>query len=152
MTPLREGEGEEFRTLFIENLPQNFSSNDLRRFFSNQGQIVDAYVPRIQRKRAYGRFGFVEVQSGQQGDRLILGTNGMLIGRLAIRVQWARYPKRLRRIIGSRQSRGRSEQTWKWKRGHSINHVSDKGNWRPKQTADVITLSEEPGQRNKTAK
>ena len=32
-------------TLFIDNLPQHFSSQELRKIFSNQGHVIDAYVP-----------------------------------------------------------------------------------------------------------
>jgi len=67
-------------TLFIDNLPLNTNNQDPQGFFSNQGQVADAYVPQIQRRRVQGRFGFIEVTSRQQGDQLILETDGKLFG------------------------------------------------------------------------
>jgi len=100
-------------TLFIDDLPMNFNSHDLQRLFSHQGLLVDAYVPFIQRRRVFGRFGFIEVHSRQQGDRLILETNGKFFGSQAIKVQWARYPRRSRRVMNSWHSRKRDEQSGK---------------------------------------
>jgi len=97
-------------TLFIDNLPKDFSGQELRKLFSNQGQVADAYIPQIQRRKVYGRFGFVEIQSRQQGERLIHETDGMLLGYHVIKVQWARYPKRARRIMNSWQPPLRGEQ------------------------------------------
>jgi len=108
-------------TLFVDNLPQSFNSHDLRRLFSNQGQLDDAYVPVIQRRRAYGRFGFIAVHSRQQGDRLIQATNGKIVGSQAIRVTWARYPKRSRSTSSSWQDKRRYEQNGNRERGRSLN-------------------------------
>jgi len=96
-------------TLFIDNLPQHINSQDLRRFFSNQGQTADAYVPHIQRRRTYGRFGFIKVQSREQGERLILAKNGELLGHKVIKVQWARYQKRSRKAKSTWQNFRRCE-------------------------------------------
>jgi len=104
-------------TLFVDNLPQNINSHDLRRFFSIHGQLADAYVPHFQRKRMHGRFGFIGVKSREQGDRLITEADGRLFGNQKIRVQWARYPKRSKRPMNTWQSRTSREQSWTWKKG-----------------------------------
>jgi len=102
-------------TLFIDNLPKDFSNQELRKLFSNQGQVVDAYIPQILRRKVLGRFGFVEVQSRQQGESLIHETDGMILGHHVIKVQWARYPKRMRRTMNSWQPSIRGKQIWNWK-------------------------------------
>jgi len=97
-------------TLFIDNLSQHINSQELRRFFSNQGQIADAYVPHIQRRRTYGRFGFIKVQSREQGEQLILAANGELLGHKVIKVQWPRYQKRPSKANSTWQNFRRGEQ------------------------------------------
>jgi len=97
-------------TLFIDNLPQHFSSQELRKIFSNQGHVIDAYVPQIQRRRVRGRFGFIEVQSREQGDRLIQEIDGKVLGHQVTKVQWAKFPKRPRRSMKTWQSFRRGEQ------------------------------------------
>ena len=82
-------------TLFIDSLPQSFNSLELRKLFSNHGYIADACVPDIQRNRVNGRFGFIEVQAWEQGERLIQEIDGKEVGSQKIEVQWAKYPKRL---------------------------------------------------------
>ena len=104
--------------LFIDNLPQNINSHDLRRFFSNHGQLADAYVPHIQRRRVQGRFGFIEVTSREQGDRVISEDDGKLFGHQRIRVQWARYLKRSRRSrrsMNTRLAMNNREQSTTWR-------------------------------------
>ena len=82
-------------SLFIDNLPQGFSSRDLRELFGNHRFIADAYVPKIQRSRSNGRFGFIEVQTREEGERLIQQAKDGRAGSRSIRVSWAKYPKRL---------------------------------------------------------
>ena len=103
-------------TVVIDNLPQNINSQDLRSFFSIHGQLADAYVPHFQRKRMQGRFGFIGVNSREQGDRLITATDGRLFGNQGIRVQWAKYPKRSKRPMNTWQSRSNREKSWLWNR------------------------------------
>ena len=81
-------------TLFIDSLPQGYSSQELRKLFSFHGYIEDAYVPLIQRHRVNGRFGFIEVQAWEQGERLIQEADGKEVGPRKIKVHWAKYPKR----------------------------------------------------------
>ena len=111
-------------TLFIDNLPQNFISQDMRRLFSNQGNLAGAYVPRLQRKRMNSRFGFIEVNSRKQGDRLILEADEKTIGSQRISVRWAKYPKRYRRTMRSWQLRRRT-----WERGYNDDQVFNRGIW-----------------------
>ena len=126
-------------TLFVDHLPQNVNSLELQRLFSNQGQIADAYVSHIQRSRVHGRFGFIEVKSREQGDRLILETDGMILGRQVIKVQWARYPKGSRKAKNPWQQKRFDKQTWN--RDWGCNHI--KRMWRPKHQTHVTSLSEE---------
>ena len=139
-------------TLFIDNLPQNINNHDLRRFFSKQGQLVDAYVPFIQKRRVYGRFGFIEVHSRQQGDRLILETNGKILGSKAIKVQWAKYPKRSRRDISSWRDTRRCEQNVNRIRGSFQKRTLNRERWAPKNQAIINNSSEDLAQQNKAAK
>jgi len=82
-------------SLFIDNLPQGFSSRDLRELFGNHRYIADAYVPKIQRSRSNGRFGFIEVQAWEEGERLIQQVDGRRAGARSIKVDWAKYPRHL---------------------------------------------------------
>jgi len=82
-------------TLFIDNLPTGFSSQDLWKLFTDYGHIADAYVPHIQRNRSNGRFGFIGVESWDQGERLVHEIHGMEVGSSKVKVNWAKYPKRL---------------------------------------------------------
>ena len=101
--------------LFIDNLPQRCNSHDLRRFFSYHGQLADAYVPHIQRRRENGRFGFIEVTSREQGVRVISEDDGKLFGHQRIRIQWARYPKSSRRSLNERQAMKSRVQARTWR-------------------------------------
>ena len=42
-----------------------------------------------------GRFGFIDVQAWEHGERLIHEADGMEVGSMKIKVNWAKYPKRL---------------------------------------------------------
>ena len=141
-------------TLFIDNLSESIDSHELRRLFSNQGNLADAYIPRIQRRRIHGRFGFIEVNSWEQGDRLIRETNGKILGGQRISVKWAKYPKRYRRVMRSWQQRKSNEQDRAWKRdfNHKQNQIFNAEVRNPKQRAEVIVMGDEFVQRNKTAK
>jgi len=81
-------------SLFIDNLPQGFNSQDLRELFDNHRYIVDAYVPAIQRARSNGRFGFIKVQDWEEGERLMQKIDGKKDGPKGIKVNWAKYQRR----------------------------------------------------------
>ena len=108
-------------TLFIDGLPQGYSGHELRKLFSNHGCIANAYVPRFQRSRLNGRFGFIAVQAWEQGERLIHEVDGMEVGSSKIKVNWAKYPKRLGHSKRSGQSDRREV------------HISNCKNWRSNQ-------------------
>jgi len=139
-------------TLFVDNLPQHFNSQELTKLFSNQGYVIDAYVPQIQRRRVHGRFDFIEVQSREQGDRLIQVIVGKVLGHQIIKVQWAKFPKRPRRSMKTWQSFRRGEQLWNWNCRYSHNKTSNGEVWRPKHQATVTTMSGEHVRHSKTAK
>ena len=139
-------------TLFIDNLPKNFIGQELRKLFSNQGQVADAYIPQIQRRKVQGRFGFVEVQSRQQGETLIQETDGTILGHHVIQVQWAKYPKRSRRNMNSWQPSRRGQQIWNGKWDYNRSQLSKGGMWRSKSQTTEARLSGEFVQRNKKAK
>ena len=100
----------------------------------------------------FGRFGFIEVHSRRQGDRLILETNGKLFGSRVIKEQWARYPRSSRRCMSSWHSRKRDDQSGKWDRGRILNRVLNTERWRPKHQSKVTIMSGEFVQQNKTTK
>jgi len=128
------------RTLFIDNLPKGFSSHDLWKLFAGFGHIVDAYVPHIQRHRINGRFGFIEVQSWEQGERLIHEVHGLEVGSTKAKVNWAKYPKRLSRSMRPRFDDRGNEQ------------FSQEKDWRYKEQQGKIRMNEESVQRVKSAK
>ena len=84
-------------TLFSDNLPHNTTSRDLCNLFYKQGHIEDAYVPYVQNRGQMGDSGSSKF-SWSSRERIIQTTNGRLKGQKQILVQWARYPKRYRRI------------------------------------------------------
>jgi len=127
-------------TLFIDSLPQGFNSHELRKLFSNHGYIVDAYIPQIQRSRINGRFGFIEVQAWEQGERLIHEVDGMVVGSSKIKVKWAKYPKRMKQ---SRRS-GLS--------GRGVEFPRNSLNWRSLQQTNRIRVNEEGLKKDKSAK
>jgi len=101
-------------TLFVDNLPQGYSSHELRKLFSNHGYIADAYVPQIQRSIENGRFGFIVVLAWEQGERLIHEVDGMVVGSLKVNVKWAKYPKRLSKSKGFEQYGRENEKSRNW--------------------------------------
>jgi len=127
-------------TLFIEGLPQGFNSHELRRLFSNHGYIIDAFIPQIQRNRLNGRFGFIEVQAWEQGESLIHEVDGMVIGSSKIKVQWAKYPKRMRQPRRS----GLSEK--------GVEFFGNSMNGRSKQHTGRDRINAEDPEKDKTAK
>jgi len=120
-------------TLFIDNLPQGLSSHELRRLFGNHGSIADAYVPRIQRSRSNGRFGFIAVQTWEQGERLIHEIDGKEVGSMLINVNWAKYPKRA----------GKSKRLWQ------PTKEVDQSTWRTKEKPSRDRVNGEPLQQDK---
>ena len=100
----------------------------------------------------YGRFGFIEVHSRQQGNRLIQETNGKIFGSQAIRVHWARYLKSVKRASSPWQDRRRCEQIGCRERGHIQNRVYNRERWGTKHQTRVTNLSEECVQQTKTTK
>ena len=127
-------------TLFIDGLPQGYYSHELRKLFSNHGHIEDAYIPRFQRSRMNGRFGFIEVQAWEQGERLIHEVDGMEVDSSKIKVNWAKYPKRL----------SHSKRIGLSERGDELFRKSK--NWRSKQQTTRVRVSEELLKQEKSAK
>ena len=84
-------------------------------FMNQLYHIADVYIPKIQRSRVNGRFGFIEVLAWEQGERLIREVDGMAVGSMKVLVRWAKYPKRLGQLKGSGQAGRRNEQFLKWK-------------------------------------
>jgi len=127
-------------TLFIDSLPQSFNSLELRKLFSNHGFIADAYVPQIQRSRVKGKFGFIEVQAWEQGERLIQAIDGKEVGSQKIKVQWAKYPKRLSHTMRSANLVRGDKQLRKWERGFIHKKMLVEGIWRSKQQPTVTNM------------
>jgi len=98
-------------SLFIDNLPLGFNSQDLRELFDNHRYITDAYVPPIQRSRENGRYGFIEVQDWEEGERLIKKAEGRKLGSRVVKVHWAKYPRRRGNLRRVNQSGGAVEQS-----------------------------------------
>jgi len=98
-------------SLFIDNLPLGFNSQDLRELFDNHRYITDAYVPPIQRSRENGRYGFIEVQDWEEGERLIKKAEGRKLGSRVVKVHWAKFPRRRGNLRRVNQSGGAVEQS-----------------------------------------
>jgi len=142
-------------TLFVDNLPQGYSSFELRNLFSNHGYIADAYVPHIQRCRVNGRFGFVEVLAWEQGERLIHEVDGKEVGSMKVKVKWAKYPRRRGHLKDpGLHGRGneQSEKWNSWKKGAFPTKMIDSRLWGTKQQPARVTMIDEPGKLKKTAK
>ena len=139
-------------TLFIDSLPQGYSSQELRKLFSFHGYIEDAYVPLIQRHRVNGRFGFIEVQAWEQGERLIQEADGKEVGPMKIKVQWAKYPKRLCQAKRVGQFARKAEQTRNWMGGFIHKNMPNDGVWRAKQQSNRAVMKGEYVQKEKSAR
>jgi len=129
-----ERERERMPSLFIDNLPQGFTSHELRELFGNHRYIVDVYVPPIQRNRVNGRFGFIKVQAREEGERLIQRNNGRKAGHKVIKVDWAKYPRRLGNSKGINLPIG-EDKLW---RGGYKNHPASSS--QTKRSSRVIRL------------
>ena len=139
-------------TLFIENLPQGYWSHDLRRLFSNHGYIADAFVPQIQRNRVNGRFGFIEVQAWEQGEKLIHEVDGMVLGSSKIKVKWAKYPKPMGKLRRARIFGRGGVQLRMWKKSSNPRKMDAQESWRTNQPLNRLKMDDEIGQPMNTTK
>ncbi|CAO2824954.1 unnamed protein product [Amaranthus hypochondriacus] len=80
-------------TLFVDFIPHNCSTGDLKRIFEQAGCVADVY---ISKKARYGNkmaFGFVRFKSRKEAVRAIENLNGMSVKHSNIKVSMAKYDK-----------------------------------------------------------
>jgi len=73
--------------LFVYNVPESFSDNDLASMFSNFGNVLSAKVFKDRVTGIAKGFGFVSYDSASSADKAITGLNGFMIGSKRLKVQ-----------------------------------------------------------------
>jgi len=76
--------------LFINNLPKDFSSNDLKEMFLSYGTVISAKIVTDADSGESRGFGFVEMSSFHEGESAIKELNGQEIKDKIILVETAR--------------------------------------------------------------
>ena len=99
-------QGLRVKNIFVGNLSFNTNEDELRRLFESYGQ-VDRVSILTDRDTGRSRgFGFVEMNSNEDGDKAIAALNGSQVGGRTINVNEAR-PKSDRGGGGGRDRGGR---------------------------------------------
>ena len=99
-----------------------------------------------------GRFGFIEVQAWEQGEKLIHEVNGMVIGSSKIKVSWAKYPKPSGKLRRARNL-GRGDVQLRMRKKSSIPRKMDaKELWRTNQPLNRAKIDDKLGQPMNTTK
>ncbi|RIB13014.1 hypothetical protein C2G38_2144769 [Gigaspora rosea] len=96
--------------LFIKNLDDNISSNDVFNYFRRFGRIISARVMRDQETNNSKGFGFVSYTSAEEADRAKLFMDGKTLGSKQIIVRF-HEPKKLREAKLSNQFNSNSSTT-----------------------------------------
>lgn len=80
-------------SLYIDNLPNGVGLPWFRKFFSNFGSVVDAYLPFKRSKRTGNRFGFIRYDSIRGMEFAKEKANGFWIGKKNLIVEKATYDR-----------------------------------------------------------
>ncbi|KAJ7535875.1 hypothetical protein O6H91_12G049300 [Diphasiastrum complanatum] len=70
--------------IFVGRLPPEATSEDLRRYFSNFGRIMDVYIPKDAKKTSHRGFGFVTFADESAAERVSLRTHEILGHQIAV--------------------------------------------------------------------
>ncbi|BBN14650.1 RNA-binding protein Musashi [Marchantia polymorpha subsp. ruderalis] len=70
--------------IFVGRLPPEATADDLRRYFSNFGRILDVYVPKDAKKVSHRGFGFVTFAEEGAAERVALRTHELLGHQIAV--------------------------------------------------------------------
>lgn len=81
-------------TVFVDNLPNSVELPWFRKFFSNFGNVIDAYIPNKRSKVTGNRFGFIRFINNREATHAIEKSNGFWVGRRNLEVKIARYDRR----------------------------------------------------------
>jgi len=99
------------KKLYVGNLPDGTSDNDLQNLFEPHGRVQSAQVI-MDRDTGHSKgFGFVEMDSAEEAEAAIAALNGKDFGGRAITVNEAR--PREERARGHREYGGYQDRSWK---------------------------------------
>jgi cold-inducible RNA-binding protein len=94
--------------IYVSNISFHTSENDLKNLFSKFGAVTSAKIIMDRETNESRGFGFVEMESAEEGNKAIEGLNGKEIEGRALSVSLARE----RENRGGRNSFSRSDKRW----------------------------------------
>jgi len=97
-----------FMNIYVSNISFHTSEDDLKNLFSKFGAVTSAKIIMDRETNESRGFGFVEMQSAEEGNKAIEGLNGKEIEGRALSVSVARE----RENRGGRNSFSRSNKRW----------------------------------------
>jgi len=115
-------------TIYIENLPLDVGSQDLRNILQQAGQISDVYIPQRLTRKTRKKFGFVRFWKVEEVEKCIcMFNNQFLRGKkiMANRVKFSKHSNYTKRIGSDMRQRP------SWRNMQSLK--SNKWVWRKKQ-------------------
>ncbi len=98
------------KKLYVGNLPNGTSDNDLQKFFEPHGTVQSAQVIMDRDTGRSKGFGFVEMNSGEEAQAAIAALNGKEVNGRALTVNEAR--PREKRVRGHREYGGYQDRSW----------------------------------------
>lgn len=72
------------KKIFVGRLPSDISSDDLQRYFSSFGQIIDIYLPKDPKKSGHKGFGFVTFANEGTAERVTRRSHELLGHQIAV--------------------------------------------------------------------
>ncbi len=84
---------EDKKKLYVGNLPYSVNSDELRKIFSEFGEVVDAIVLSDKFSGRSKGFGFVTFATEEMAQKAVEGLNGKEVGGRNLVVNVARPPK-----------------------------------------------------------
>ena len=94
--------------IYVSNISFHTSEDDLKNLFSKFGAVTSAKIIMDRETNESRGFGFIEMQSAEEGNKAIEGLNGKEIEGRALSVSVARE----REDRGGRNSFSRSNKRW----------------------------------------
>jgi RNA recognition motif-containing protein len=94
--------------IYVSNISFHTSEDDLKNLFSKFGAVTSAKIIMDRETNESRGFGFIEMQSAEEGNKAIEGLNGKEIEGRALSVSVARE----RENGGGRNSFSRSNKRW----------------------------------------
>ncbi|KAH7849140.1 hypothetical protein Vadar_013572 [Vaccinium darrowii] len=81
-------------TLFVDNLPNKTEVPWFRKFFSNFGKVIEAFIPNKRSMKTGNKFGFIRYTNNRSAINTIAQASGLWIGRRNLIVKQASYGRR----------------------------------------------------------